>query len=152
MKILVVLLACLTAIAQEYTLGPDSQRQSGTPQGKVTQHTWTSKIFPGTVRDYWVYVPAQYNVSKPACLMIFQDGGGMVGENSTWRAPIVLDNLIHKREMPVTIGIFINPGVLPGAYGSATGPVQPKLRIRRSGRSLCAVSARRDSAGSGQAI
>jgi gluconolactonase len=113
MKILVVLLACLAAIAQEYTLGPDSQRQSGTPQGKVTQHTWTSKIFPGTVRDYWVYVPAQYNVSKPACLMIFQDGGGMVGENSTWRAPIVLDNLIHKREMPVTIGIFINPGVLP---------------------------------------
>ena len=82
MKILVVLLACLTAIAQEYTLGPDSQRQSGTPQGKVTQHTWTSKIFPGTVRDYWVYVPAQYNAAKPACLMIFQDGGGMVGENS----------------------------------------------------------------------
>jgi sugar lactone lactonase YvrE/enterochelin esterase-like enzyme len=113
MKILVVLLACALAMAQEYTLGPDSQRQSGTPQGKVTQHSWTSKIFPGTVRDYWVYVPAQYDSAKPACVMIFQDGGGMVGENSAWRAPIVLDNLIHKHEMPVTIAIFINPGVLP---------------------------------------
>jgi gluconolactonase len=113
MKILVVLLVYAAAMAQEYTLGPDSQRQSGTPQGKVNQYSWTSKIFPGTVRDYWVYVPAQYSAAKPACLMIFQDGGGMVGENSTWRTPIVLDNLIHKREMPVTIAIFINPGVLP---------------------------------------
>ena len=55
----------------------------------------------------------QYDGSKPACVMIFQDGGGLVAENGTWRAPIVFDNLIHKREIPVTIGIFINPGVLP---------------------------------------
>ena len=44
--------------AEDYQLGPDSQEQSGVPQGKITQHTWTSKIFEGTVRDYWVYVPA----------------------------------------------------------------------------------------------
>lgn len=112
-------LLCMAALAQEYTLGPDSQRQSGVPAGTVTQHSWTSKIYPGTVRDYWVYVPAQYDASKPACVMIFQDGGGLVGEKSTWRAPIVLDNLIHKREMPVTIGIFINPGVLPALSENA---------------------------------
>ena len=60
--------------AEEYVLGPDSQRQPGVPQGKVTKHEWTSKIYPGTVRDYWVYVPAQYKPDKPACTMVFQDG------------------------------------------------------------------------------
>src|SRR3712207_3669756 len=100
-------LLCLAAAAQEYTPGPDSRRQPGVPTGTVTQHSWTSKIYPGTQRDYWVYVPAQYSASKPASVMIFQDGGGLVGEKSTWQAPVVLDNLIHKREMPVTVGIFI---------------------------------------------
>jgi sugar lactone lactonase YvrE/enterochelin esterase-like enzyme len=114
-----LLLLCVVCAAQEYTPGPDSQPQPGVPKGTVMQHSWTSKIYPGTVRDYWVYVPAQYEASKPACVMIFQDGGGLVGEKSTWRAPIVLDNLIHKRDMPVTIGIFINPGVLPALSESA---------------------------------
>ncbi|MEP7365262.1 MAG: esterase family protein, partial [Acidobacteriota bacterium] len=61
-----------------YPLGADSQRHTGVPEGKVTQYTWTSKIFPGTVRDYWVYVPAQYKGDKPACVMIVQDGGGWI--------------------------------------------------------------------------
>ncbi len=113
MKACVFLALCGGILAQDYQLGPDSQRQPNVPQGKVTKHTWTSKIFPGTVRDFWVYVPSQYEASKPACVMIFQDGGGLVAEDGTWRAPIVLDNLIHKRDIPVTIGIFINPGVLP---------------------------------------
>lgn len=113
MKFWLMLSVCAALSAQEYTLGPESQRQTGVPEGKVTKYTWTSKIYPGSVRDYWVYVPAQYDASKPACVMIFQDGGGMVLETSPWRAPIVMDNLIHKREMPVTVGIFINPGVLP---------------------------------------
>jgi len=99
--------------AQDYTLGPDSQRQPGIPRGTITQQSWVSKIYPGTVRDYWVYVPAQYDQQKPACVMIFQDGGGMVTETGAWRVPIVLDNLIHKGELPVMIGVFINPGVLP---------------------------------------
>ena len=98
--------------AQDYTLGPDSQRQANVPQGTVTKYTWTSQIYPGTVRDYWVYVPAQYRADKPACLMVFQDGGSYVDENGEWRATIVLDNLIQKGDIPVTIGVFINPGVL----------------------------------------
>ena len=105
--------------AEDYVLGPDSQRQPGVPKGTVTQQTLTSKVtsktYPGTVRDYWIYVPAQYQGEKPACVMIFQDGGGMVTETGSFRVPIVFDNLIHKGEMPVTIGIFINPGVLPAA-------------------------------------
>lgn len=97
----------------DYKLGLDSQRQDGVPKGTVTQHTWTSKIFPGTVRDYWIYVPAQYKSDKPVCVMVVQDGGGWVREDGGIRATVVMDNLIHRAEMPVTIGIFINPGVLP---------------------------------------
>ncbi len=107
-------LACAAlAFAEDYPIAPDSQKQPGVPAGKLTQHTWTSKIFPGTVRDYWVYVPAQYDAATPAAILIVQDGGGFVSEKSRWQAPTVLDNLIHRKEMPVTIGIFINPGVLP---------------------------------------
>ncbi len=99
--------------ADDYSLGPDSQRQEGVPRGKVTKHSWESKVFPGTVRDYWVYVPAQYDGSKPACVMVFQDGGNYARDDGQFRVPIVFDNLIHKREMPITVGIFINPGVIP---------------------------------------
>ena len=91
-------------------LGPDSQMQEGVPEGKVTQHTWQSKIFEGTTRDYVVYVPAQYDGSQPAAVMVFQDGHTYVNKSGRFRTPIVFDNLIHKQEMPVTIGIFINPG------------------------------------------
>lgn len=104
-----------SGLAQQYTIGPDSKRQAGVPEGKLTQAKWTSKIFPETVRDYWVYVPAQYDASKPAAVMVFQDGQGYINvdEERGWMTPIVLDNLIHKGDMPVTIGVFINPGVLP---------------------------------------
>src|SRR5258705_3614592 len=106
---LLVTSGALMAQTQTYALGPDSQRQDGVPRGTVTKHSWTSQIFPGTVRDYWVYVPAQYKPDKAACVMVFQDGGGFVKEDGHSRAPIVFDNLIHLGEMPVTIGIFINP-------------------------------------------
>src|SRR5215831_6040131 len=99
--------------AEEYTPGPDSQPQRNVPQGKVVKYTWTSKIYPGTVRDYWVYVPAQYRPGRPAPWMVFQDGAGFVAEDGRWRANVVFDNLIHKRQLPPIIGIFINPGVLP---------------------------------------
>jgi len=112
--VLVSILLPTLLCAEEYTLGPDSQRQPNVPRGTVTQYTWnTSKTYPGTTRDYWVYVPAQYKAEKLACVMIFQDGKGMADENGSYRVPIVFDNLIHKGEMPLTIGIFINPGVTP---------------------------------------
>ena len=110
-----LLLIPAAARAEEYVPGPDSHRQAGVPQGKVTKYEWTSKIYPGTVRDYWVYVPAQYQPDKPACTMVFQDGGTFVNENGAFKTTVVFDNLIHKGDMPVTIGVFINPGVVPGA-------------------------------------
>jgi enterochelin esterase family protein len=97
-------------VADDYPLGPDSQEQPGVPKGKVSKHTWTSQVFPGTVRDYYVYVPAQYDPQKPACVMVFQDGHNYVDPKGPFRVPVVFDNLIHKKEMPVTVGIFVNPG------------------------------------------
>ena len=114
----IVLASCLLNAAEDYPLGPDSERHPEVPKGAVTKYEWTSKIFPGTVRDYWVYVPAQYDPGRPTCVMIFQDGGGYVAEDGRWRVPVVFDNLIHKHEMPVAIGIFINPGVLPARSDS----------------------------------
>lgn len=102
--------------AANYRPGPDAQRQEGVPQGKVIQGDWNDcKAFPGTTRSYWVYIPAQYNPKQPANLMVFQDGGGFVRENGHTRVPIVFDNLIHRKELPVTIGLFVNPGSVPGA-------------------------------------
>lgn len=97
----------------QYVLGPDSQVQKDVPQGKVTQMPpWKdSKIYPGTTRDWWIYVPAQYTKDKPAAVMVFCDGGGFVKADGQFRAPVVFDNLIAKGEMPVTIGIFIQPGM-----------------------------------------
>lgn len=117
------LLLCVPLLwsADDYKLGPDSQEQPDVPRGKVTKHSWKSTIFPGTVRDYWVYVPAQYDAKQPACVMVFQDGGSYVNPKGQFRVPIVFDNLIHKKEMPATIGIFINPGTVPPAEQGKQG-------------------------------
>jgi enterochelin esterase family protein len=105
-------LACLLPgyAADDYQLGPDSQEHPDFPKGTVTKYSWTSTIYPGPARDYWIYVPAQYDPKQPACVMVFQDGKSYVDPKGSFRVPTVLDNLIHKKEMPVTIGIFINPG------------------------------------------
>jgi enterochelin esterase-like enzyme len=88
-------------------LTPDSMEQPGVPKGDVKEYEWNdSKVYPGMVRKYWVYVPKQYDPSKPACVYVSQDG-------VIYKAPTVFDNLIHKKEMPVTIGIFIRPGDKP---------------------------------------
>ncbi|HET6387309.1 MAG TPA: alpha/beta hydrolase-fold protein [Armatimonadota bacterium] len=89
-----------------YTMPPEDSPQPGVPKGTLTQEPrWKSQIFPGTERDWWVYVPSQYRPETPAAVMIFQDGGGYKNY-----VPTVFDNLIAKDEIPVTVGIFINPG------------------------------------------
>ena len=98
-------------MAQEkYVHGPGSRSYEGIPKGKVTRHTWKSTVYPNTVRDYYVYVPAQYDASQPAALMVFQDGHTYVKPDGHFRVPTVFDNLISQQRMPVTIGLFIDPG------------------------------------------
>ncbi|MFV0441986.1 MAG: SMP-30/gluconolactonase/LRE family protein [Planctomycetaceae bacterium] len=96
---------------------PDTQPQTGVPQGEIQgPFQWKSKIFPGTVRDYWLYVPKQYDAAKPACVLVLQDG---LGRAKGWNVPTSLDNLIHQGKVPVQIGIFISPGVVPAANDKA---------------------------------
>jgi enterochelin esterase-like enzyme len=112
-RALLVCLLAATAVraADDYTLGPDSQPQPGVPKGRIEGPlVFKSRIFRNTVRQYWVYVPAQYDQTKPAAVMVFQDGHKYVNVEQEYRVPVVFDNLIHKKEMPVTIGIFVNPG------------------------------------------
>ncbi len=105
--------ASLLLAQESYSVHPDSKPQAGVPKGEIKgPFQWKSQIFPGTVRDYAVYVPAQYKPDRPACVMVIQDG---LRKAQGWKLPIVFDNLIHKKEMPVTIGIFLNPGVISPA-------------------------------------
>lgn len=97
-----------------YHLGPDSLPQEGVPKGAINgPFTLPSQVFPGTLHTYWIYVPAQYDPQKPAALMVFQDGHAMIDTNGDMRAQNVLDNLIWRREIPVMITVFINPGRTP---------------------------------------
>jgi enterochelin esterase-like enzyme len=94
-----------------YAHGPDSHRQPGVPSATILDFEWTaSRVFPSTTRRYWVYVPAQYTGSEPASLIVFQDGRMYLDPAGEMRAAVVFDNLIHRGEMPVTIGVFIDPG------------------------------------------
>lgn len=96
---------------------PDTKVQPGVPQGEIKgPFQWKSQIFPGTVRDYWLYVPKQYDAAKPACVLVLQDG---LGRAKDWNVPTSLDNLIHQGKVPVQIGIFVSPGVVPAPHDKA---------------------------------
>ena len=98
----------------QYRLGPDSLPQEGVPKGEIRgPFTLPCTVYPGTQHTYWVYVPAQYDPSIPAALMVFQDGQAFKDEKGDVRAQNVMDNLIYRREIPVMIGVFINPGRRP---------------------------------------
>ena len=94
----------LAALAEpEFPLTADSMPRPGVPQGTMLKDTHTaaeSSVFPGTVREYQIYLPAGFDQSKPAPFMVFQDG-------VIYQAPTVFDNLIAKKEIPPLIGIFI---------------------------------------------
>jgi sugar lactone lactonase YvrE/enterochelin esterase-like enzyme len=97
---------------EQYPLSADSKPQPGVPKGEVLKFSFeNSKIFPGTWREYWVYVPVQYTPEKPACVYVNQDG-------IQYEAPTVFDNLIQKKEMPVTIGVFVMHGRVRAADGN----------------------------------
>ncbi len=97
-----------------YKLGPDSLPQEGVPKGKIHgPFVLPSEAFPGDQHDYWVYVPAQYKPTEPAALMVYNDGQAYMNPEADIRAQNVMDNLIYRREIPVMIGVFINPGRRP---------------------------------------
>lgn len=124
MKRYLLSLAALAAFAQPpaqtpntdayYKLGPDSLPQDGVPKGEIKgPFIIPSQAYPGTQHTYWVYVPAQYDPKVPASLMVFNDGQAYMNPDADVRAHNVMDNLIYRREIPVMIGVFINPGRKP---------------------------------------
>jgi sugar lactone lactonase YvrE len=102
----------------DYSLGADSQPHADVPHGTVTRHTLApGKFFPGTPHNYQVYVPAEYEPSRPAAYMIFLDGSGYAGD--AVRVPVVLDNLIARHDLPPMLAIFLDPGVMPALSDQA---------------------------------
>src|SRR5215471_15648267 len=98
----------------QYRLGPDSLPQEGVPKGEIRgPFTLPSNAYPGTQHTYWVYVPAQNDPKVPASLMIYNDGHAFMDPDGDIRAQNVMDSLIFRRELPVMIGVFINPGRRP---------------------------------------
>jgi enterochelin esterase-like enzyme len=101
------------SLDDRYVLGPDSQPRRGVPEGAVSEFVLAdSKTYPGYEHKWWLYVPAEYDDSKAVALMVFQDGGQLnfVQRDGEWRVPVVLDNLIAKRELPVMAAVFVDPG------------------------------------------
>jgi len=145
-RLLVALWLCATSVAAQdpsptgasparkpgdYSHGPDSLPQPGVPKGRLEgPFEWSSKIIAGTVRRYWIFVPAQYKGDKPACLLVFQDGQRATNPepNASLRLPQVMENLIYKKEMPVTIGLFVTPGNMSEHYPDNLGQGNPNHR------------------------
>ena len=113
----------------EYPLSADSLQQPALPRGRLEgPFELHSKIFAGTVRRYWIFVPAQYSPRKPANVLVFQDGQRATRPDGSLRVPQVMENLIGKGEMPVTIGIFITPGNTSDTYPENLGMSNPDHR------------------------
>lgn len=115
--ILASLLFSLTAFTAEpeFPLTEDSKPQPSVPKGTLIKDSYIAKeasLFPGTQREYQIYLPAGFDKTKPAAFMVFQDG-------LIYQAPVVFDNLIAKKDIPPLVGIFIKPGVVPAANDKA---------------------------------
>ena len=110
----ILMFSAAAPAADDYKLGPDSQPQDGVPKGTVTKHTWKEQGLPRHRARLLGLRPGPVQPDgPPACVMVFQDGGSYQNPKGQFRVPVVFDNLIHKKEMPVTVGIFINPGDVP---------------------------------------
>lgn len=113
---IIALLLLSNAIAQQrdhyrVPFDPATVQNENVVAGEIIKCSFNdSKIYPMTTRDYWIYIPAAYDASKPACLFVCLDG-------ITYNAPTVFDNLIATGQMPVTIGVFVNPGVVRDSEG-----------------------------------
>jgi enterochelin esterase-like enzyme len=115
----------------EYALTADSLPQPGVPKGRLEgPFLFQSQVIENTVRRYWIYVPAQYSSDQPANVLVFQDGQRATNPEGSLRVPQVLENLIHKREIPVTIGIFVTPGQRGSSYPENLGTSNPDNRAQ----------------------
>ncbi len=99
----------------EFPLTEDSKAQPEIAKGELLKGTHVASPqsgFPGTEREYQLYLPSGVDRTKPLPFMVFQDG-------VIYQAPVVFDNLIARREIPALSGVFVRPGVVPAANEGA---------------------------------
>jgi hypothetical protein len=115
----------------DYPLTADSLSQPDAPKGRLEgPFLFRSRVIANTVRKYWIFVPAQYKADKPASVLVFQDGQRATNPEGSLRVPVVLENLIHRGEIPVTIGIFVTPGNTGDKYPEELGMKNPDHRAQ----------------------
>lgn len=138
MKIITTLIALLFSglvfaheleVRTDIELTPDHYPQKDVPRGRLEgPFEFHSDIFSGTVRHYWVFVPAQYTPEEPASLLVFQDGQRATNPEGSIRIQQVMENLIAQGDMPVTLGVFVTPGNLSETYPDDLGMSNPDNR------------------------
>jgi gluconolactonase len=97
----------------EHQAAVQARAKPDVPTGEVIKGEFDqSKVYPGTWREYWVYVPKQLDGSKPAPIMVFQDG-------LQYNAPSVFDDLIHQKAIPPMVGVFVMHGRVKAASSHA---------------------------------
>lgn len=115
----------------DYPFTADSLEQPQVPRGKLEgPFEFHSNVFPDTVRRYWIYVPVNYDAQNPPNLLVFQDGQRAINPKGSLRIPTVLDNLIHRGDIPSTLGLFITPGNLSETYPDDLGMSNPDHRAQ----------------------
>ncbi|MES1198402.1 MAG: alpha/beta hydrolase-fold protein [Pseudomonadota bacterium] len=113
----------------DYPLTEESQPHANIAHGRLTgPFEFHSAVFAGTVRRYWIYVPAHYNARRPPNLLVFQDGQRALNPDGPLRVNVVLDNLIAKGDIPPTLGVFITPGNMSEHYPDNLGMGNPDHR------------------------
>ena len=115
----------------DYPLTLDSLPQDGVPKGRLEgPFEFRSQIIPNTVRRYWIYVPAQYTGETPANVLVFQDGARAINPTGALRVPQVIENLVFRKDIPVTIDIFITPGQRGDVFPADVGTGNPNNRAQ----------------------
>lgn len=117
--------------AGEYPLAPEHFPHDDVPRGRLEgPFEFKGSAIPGTVRRYWIFVPAQYSAERAANLLVFHDGQRALNPTGPLRVNQVLENLIHQKDIPVTIGVFITPGNTGETYPDNLGMSNPNHRAQ----------------------
>lgn len=93
-----------------YKRNPEMEAHEGVPKGKlIPMGEFASKVFEGTKRNWWIYIPAGLKPGEKPGVMVWQDGNGAKNY-----VPTCFDNLIAKGDIPPLVGVFIDPGHFDG--------------------------------------
>jgi enterochelin esterase-like enzyme len=92
---------------------PDSYPKPGVSKGTLSdKRTITSQIYDGATADYWIYASPGVDPARPAPLMVWQDGQGLInGDLSSLRLFTVTENLVAQKLIPPMVHVMISPAI-----------------------------------------